>query len=327
MRDREFVVARNIKPGGDLMKETGKSLSVLLILLGFIGGAQAAKPPVDFDIDVVYGDDNRLDVFEITDNAQLRWADSTVSVFSASKLTTSDDGKTVVLKTGHHGRNTRLCTNERFYDQPDGAFCSGVLVGKDLVLTAGHCVESMFGCFMSKFVFGFSVKKQGDNPVSVPAGEVYSCREIVKREQDNHGADFAVIRLDRSVAGHEPLEINRSVQVENGTKIVLVGGPSGIPLKIASGARVIDNKKDKGFFVANTDSFHGNSGGPVINAYTGLIEGVLVRGEDDYVFDPALRCKRNRICKDDGSNCRGEDVTRASAFAPWIPALTAKPLF
>jgi hypothetical protein len=49
-----------------------------------------------------------------------------------------------------------------------------------------------------------------------------------------------------------------------------------------------------------------------------LIEGILVSGETDYVYDAEAKCTLNKLCADDG--CRGEKSTRVSYAAPFIPA-------
>lgn len=61
------------------------------------------------------------------------------------------------------------------------------------------------------------------------------------------------------------------------------------------------------FFVANLDSFGGNSGSAVFNVTTEEVEGILVRGEADYKKKPGSSCGTPFKCKDDA--CRGEDVT------------------
>ena len=45
---------------------------------------------------------------------------------------------------------------------------------------------------------------------------------------------------------------------------------------------------------------------PAINETTGEVEGILVRGETDFVYKNS--CRVSNVCADDG--CRGEDVTR-----------------
>ncbi len=75
-------------------------------------------------------------------------------------------------------------------------------------------------------------------------------------------------------------------------------------MKIAGGAK-IRSVRDQ-YFIANLDTYGGNSGSAVFNSSTGEVEGILVRGEVDYIFDNG--CRRSKKCTNDG--CRGEDVTR-----------------
>lgn len=66
------------------------------------------------------------------------------------------------------------------------------------------------------------------------------------------------------------------------------------------------------FFSANLDTFQGNSGSAVFNAETGMIEGILVRGEEDFIPNQAEMCIEANKCAND--KCRGEDVTRLTAI-------------
>ena len=70
-----------------------------------------------------------------------------------------------------------------------------------------------------------------------------------------------------------------------------------------------------GFFVATTDSYGGNSGSAVLSQETHQIEGVLVRGETDFVIEG--NCHVSKVCAEDA--CRGEDVTKVAAITPFIP--------
>ena len=88
---------------------------------------------------------------------------------------------------------------------------------------------------------------------------------------------------------------------------MVIGHPSGLPTKISDGAIVRENA-NKVFFQSTLDTFGGNSGSAVFDAKTGLVEGILVRGERDYVQDPVMNCSRPKVCK--VTECRGEDVTR-----------------
>jgi hypothetical protein len=90
-----------------------------------------------------------------------------------------------------------------------------------------------------------------------------------------------------------------------------------LPLKVAGGAKVRSNSSP-GYFVANLDTYGGNSGSAVFNAQTLKVEGVLVRGETD--FNDSGSCTVSNRCSD--SSCRGEDVTRIASVIPFIPKNT-----
>jgi V8-like Glu-specific endopeptidase len=265
----------------------------------------------------IYGPvDHRRDLYQVTDAALLRLADSTVSIIGSENLELDATFSSYHLVTVPLGVDKELCDGENFSNQPSLANCSGALVAPDLVLTAGHCMKDQDECQGMSIAFGFSVKTEGQEPDSLPLSEVFSCKEIVARAQVVGGADFAVIRLDRPAYRHLPLKVNRGGLLATGTPLVVIGHPSGIPAKIAEGARVMDTGDDFKF-VANLDTFGGNSGSPVFNAKTGLIEGVLVSGARDYTYDESRGCVLTRHCEE--GECDGERSTRASIVAPFIP--------
>jgi hypothetical protein len=78
-----------------------------------------------------------------------------------------------------------------------------------------------------------------------------------------------------------------------------------LPTKFADGAAVRNNQPDA-FFVANLDTYGGNSGSPVFNSDTHEVEGILVRGDADFVQHG--NCQVSLVCPTTG--CRGEDCTR-----------------
>lgn len=273
----------------------------------------AAPAAAQVDGQVIYGSDDRIDVYQ-TENSKLRsLADSTVALMQASSVRT--EGAVAKLETEPYGAGNGLCKEEPFYDQVTAAFCSGSLVAPDVIMTAGHCVTSQENCAGIKFVFGFAVKQKDQMPTSVPAKDVYGCKQLLGREQINDGQDWALVKLDRPVTGHAVLKLNKTGVIENKTPIVVIGHPAGLPTKIAGGAEVRDASKE-GYFVANLDTYGGNSGSAVFNAKTGLVEGILVRGEQDYVYKGS--CRVSNVCPADG--CRGEDVTKISSVSDKIPA-------
>ncbi len=295
--------------------KTTLSAAALLILpiLSFAGGKS------------IYGDDNRLDFFAASADMQAL-SDSVVSFWKADSIDTLNPGG-AKLKTTNFGDRMNLCPGEKFREQPIGAFCSGSLVGEDLVMTAGHCIKNDTDCKNTKLVFGYAVKKEGTEAVTtMPSSEVYGCAKIVKRflggepgspnpAPQTLGPDFALIQLDRKVSGHKPFAIARPSTLKAGDGVFVIGHPVGLPLKVAGGATVRDFSKS-GYFVADLDTFGGNSGSPVFNARTKKIEGILVRGDTDFQDSPA-GCTTMATYTQTGG--RGEDVTKISALSSYIP--------
>lgn len=276
--------------------------------MAMVGLLLAVPATAQVDGDVIYGNDDRLDIYQVNNSIVLKLADSTVGLFKASRVHVGDPSGEAHLVTDSYSEKYNLCPDERFFNQRTGAFCSGSLVGPDLLMTAGHCVKSEVDCKDTKFVFGFAITKEGELPHMIPAREVYGCRQLLGRHQDDVGADWALIRLDRLVTNHKPLAMNRSGTIRKNTPLFVIGHPAGLPTKVAGGASVRD-PYPQGFFVANLDTYGGNSGSAVFNASNGQVEGILVRGEVDYVWRG--NCRVSKVCTNDG--CSGEQVTKASA--------------
>ncbi|MBC7385307.1 MAG: trypsin-like peptidase domain-containing protein [Cryobacterium sp.] len=292
------------------MKLTPGLVSIALTVFSYSFTSAFADDPKP---KVIYGKDDRLDLFAVTNSRDLALADSTVALISVNGLKPTATGFDIAGDP--FGAAYSLCQTERFFEQPTGASCSGSLVGEDLVITAGHCIPDAESCETTKFVFGYGVKEDGVFPTSARSDDVVGCKEIVDRKQIGDGADYAVIRLDRKIENHRPLSINRGADVKNGDKIGVIGHPCGLPTKVAFGESEVRDATPNGFFRANLDTYGGNSGSAVFNTKTGLIEGILVRGENDFVEKDG--CRVSHLCAPTG--CRGEDVTKISALAHLIP--------
>ncbi len=267
----------------------------------------------------IYGRDDRIDLYQVESSKVRKLADSTIALFQASDV--SLQGGVAKLSLQPYGAGMGLCKDEPFWDQKNGAFCSGSLVAPDVIMTAGHCVTDQDSCVGTKFVFGFDITdKDKGTPDSLPADNVYGCSKLLGREQIDDGADWALVKLDRPVAGRQPLRLNATGKITKGTPLFVIGHPAGLPTKVAGGAAVRDDSH-AGFIVANLDTYGGNSGSAVFNAKTGLVEGVLVRGENDYVWRDGGKdgesCRVSNRCPDDG--CRGEDVTRIANVIAHMP--------
>ena len=271
--------------------------------------------------DVIYGQDNRLDEYEVSDVNILAAGDSMVALVSPSQLIDNHDGTFSLpmetyaqwyLLADPIGTGNPLCSDEPFRDQPNPAWCSGFLVAPDIIATAGHCACAD-DCAAMVFVFGF-VMLDADTPVlTIDESQIYYCSEIIANRIA--AADWALVRLDRPVTDHNPLRVRSEGTIPGGEDLLVIGHPVGLPRKYAGGATVRDNTEPE-YFQANLDTYGGNSGSAVLSANTLQVEGILVRGNPDFVRDGS--CDRSNVCPDTGCPY-WEDVTRATEFAALLP--------
>jgi len=260
---------------------------------------------------VIYGVDNRLDLYEVISPTLRQDADSVVALLRDTHVVDNGDG-TSSIQTESFRESQRLCASERFGLQPVAAFCSGVLIGPDLVATAGHCVKDADFSTV-RFVFGFRMIDATRAQARIANGEIYRAVAIAGRKLTQSASDWCVVRLDRAVSNHRVAPVRRAGAISEGQGVHVIGHPSGLPTKLAGDATVRDNSHPT-FFVANLDTYGGNSGSPVFNSVSHEVEGILVRGDTDFV--PVNDCFVSQVCPNQG--CRGEDCTRVSEFVSFI---------
>ncbi len=274
----------------------------------------SALPPVDSvgqsKDPVVYGTDNRMDVYAHADaTLRARAQQSTVALMNPSDFNASNPNNvTFTASTLQSAFN--LCSTERFLSDLTPAFCSGTLIDDDLVLTAGHCITSSSACTNTRFVFNF-YRTGATTMQTVTTADIFSCQSIVVRQQatvNGQNLDYAIVRLDRPATPRfVPAPVRTATTaIAAGQAVTVIGSGSGIPFKIDSGGTVRDPRASTlDYFVATTDTFGGNSGSGVYENSGYTVAGILVRGETDYVANGS--CNVVNVCSESG--CRGEDVT------------------
>ncbi len=267
---------------------------------------------------VVYGTDDRVDVYQETDPALKALAGSVCALISISDLTALGGGGWQIDASAYRYQGLPPCAGEPFATQPTAAYCTGFLVGSDIVATAGHCYDTSDYAGV-RFVFGFEMKDASTPNLDVADNQVYTGVVLLGHELNTStGLDYSVIQLDRAVTapGAAPLAIRCTGTVPVGTAVGVIGYPSGLPEKIAFGAttHVISNTPT-GYFVANLDTYAGNSGSPVFNAGTGVVEGILVRGNTDFNVNGS--CFVSNVLPD--TTVDAEEVSKAVTFAQFVP--------
>jgi V8-like Glu-specific endopeptidase len=264
--------------------------------------------------DVVYGDDNRLDVYQVTNALHKNLARSTAGMINIGHFVNSSQrGFFDLQQTRTLEEAKNVCPSEAFSQQHVAPNCSGFLVGPDIIVTAGHCFKTFSTpetvCRNFAWVFDYSMTSPTHNPTqNVPLENIYLCNEVLHAELSPF-MDYAIIKLHRPVEGREPLKFRTSGKISNNADLVVIGHPTGLPTKVSTGGRVTWNV-DSTRFSATLDTFQGNSGSAVFDAQTGQIEGILIQGKSDYRLskkeDPNSCVVVNK-CDNQGRNCEAGD--------------------
>lgn len=256
----------------------------------------------------VYGSSYSKDYFEISNQQILDDTDSVVAIFESNSIQDNNDDTSSLL-TKKFGEKYDLCQSEKYRKQPIGAFCSGVLVGSDVIATTGHGIDSN-NLSETRFIFGFKVKDVNETNIVINNLDIYKGKEIINRKFSSNGPDWALIQLDRKVMDHKMARIRTDGKISDNTKVHVIGHPCGLPLKLGYDAIIKDNSNDY-YFAATLDTYGGNAGAPVFNSETHEVEGILVRGETDFIS--VGNCNKSLICPTTG--CRGVDCTRTTTFS------------
>ncbi|EQC46570.1 serine protease [Bacteriovorax sp. Seq25_V] len=202
--------------------------------------------------------------------------------------------------------------------------CTGFLVADDIMVTAGHCVVDQADCEDSLWIFDFDHKVASKKSFSEK--NTVGCKEIINKQEVNNEEvyiDYAILRLTRKMTDRKPLKFREQGTVEKLSSLVMIGHPLGLPMKVTKGANVW-HTDEEWVFTANLDAFGGNSGSPVINESTGLVEGILVRGGEDFT-DTEDGLATANICAVNNTEeiCTiGEEVTRITKLG--LPELLNK---
>lgn len=259
-----------------------------LLLSGCVDEGDAEKLGM-LEGEAIFGEDDRTEYYLADPAMQAIARESVVALMLAQSLDVTDpsDVQIVAMELGWaYG----LCAGERFFDQPTAAFCSGTLIDDDLVLTAGHCVETFTDCHSTAFVFDYYYEADG-RLASITSQDIYHCKELLVQEFSTtvtgsvtEGQDYAIIQLDRPVgAPHTPRPVNLShAPLALGESVTVIGFPTGLPAKVETAGVVLDPQPIQlQRFTHNTDSFGGNSGSGTLDS-SFEVAGILVLGVNDY---------------------------------------------
>jgi hypothetical protein len=223
---------------------------------------------------VILEPDGRSDVYQVAAPAVLRNVDGVALMTYTSSLSMHDGVVDLPVTSLQQAFN--VCGSERFAAQPraNADRCTAYLVAPRLVVTAGHCVDfAPAGSDISQYslIFGFQMLDPTTARTTFAASDVYTTLRV--NALCDELADCAVLELDRPVTNHTMLQLRRSGEPTTADSVYTLGHPFGLPLKYDAPEaiyRVAINT-----LISTLDVAGGNSGSPLINAETHLVEGTL----------------------------------------------------
>lgn len=278
----------------------------------------------------IYDFDDRKDLTDFATGSVSHQVAQAVALVTRDQYVTCNELGGCELKTKLYSEyqveiEEPLCEREPFRDHllvESGG--TGFLVAEDILVTAGHVLSTQTKCDKARIVFGFV----GHGMLT--ESQVYRCAEIIQGV-DTGEADYAVIRLDRPVKGREPLTFRKSGKIPDLSTVWMVGHPIGLSMKVTGGGTLTKND-DSIKFYGLLDTWNGNSGSPVFDPQTGVVEGILVTGESgDITIEGELLisdgCWYSKVYCNDASPTSvvcddktefGAGIMRATVFAPYV---------
>ncbi len=228
---------------------------------------------------IVYGNDDRVAVATEFERGR-----AVAALIPWEFLRADDSTLQYFVRAPTVSETFALCPGERLADEPAAAICTGVLVGVDVLLTAGHCALPRI-CDDYAIVFDYTLNDRGE-VAPIPASSVFACQNIIRRELPNKfdqtSADYGWLRFAHPIerAPVAPLRCD-SVELDFGDTVSMLGFPLGTPLKLHERGTVYDDGgPDYQTFISSLDASHGNSGAPVFDE-SGHLAGILGEGGYD----------------------------------------------
>jgi V8-like Glu-specific endopeptidase len=170
-------------------------------------------------------------------------------------------------------------------------FCSGVNIGNNYFLTAGHCLGDVCYSITDKRAVNYRVSFNYQLPICPSTGNSAIQENIYSLTVVEHGTcngiDYAVFKLDPAAEkyfGHA----NLTTHVPTiGTPVAISHHPDGAPKKLSIGS-VTSTESKTGEIQHSAHTWWGSSGSPVADPITHKVHAIHVQGTADQKFHAAL---------------------------------------
>ncbi len=264
---------------------------------------------------MIFGNDDRLDRYQLESDAQLSYSRSTAALTLKSRLKLNRDQTYSInfdIPGTGRAQSVGVCLHP-FVGQPNLiSYCSSTLIGPDLLLTSGHCFYRGTSqtpdqvCAESVALFDYSLNQLGFDPVRFLPDQIYSCKklEIYAHQGD---FDYAIVRLDREVKGREifaPVMANRSIPLKTKYQYWTSGYPRGLPNKTILNAEYFDFWGTSNFTALfQMETMGGSSGSSIIDPVSRKIIGIVASSDcSDSEWSEEHKCFYEPIF---ANQCRG----------------------
>lgn len=261
-------------------------------------------------------EESRRDYYEIKDEQTRKNADCVAAICRERDLIPSKEGS-LTLRVKNYGKAFNLCQSEPFYHQDiaAGRLCTGFLVKKDIIATAGHCLDEQN---LKDLCFIFSYKMTGSS-VQVPEisqKNIYKGVSIIHRicKREGNKSDWALVQLDRKVKGQAVVKLSKK-EITTNKPVYIIGHPVGLSLKYSPGARL--RCICEAYFSADLNVYNGCSGSPVFDSETHEVIGIVVRGHTRD-FRLVESCWKSVIYSRSDRYSPNPQCTRVSEFIDYV---------
>jgi V8-like Glu-specific endopeptidase len=270
---------------------------------------------------ITQASDDRHEVFEAPNTTGVnRNIAATAAVFPDRSIRpASGDSNDWRLSGGVDtvGFSYGLCNGERFAKQKAPSSCTAFLVAPQVVATAAHCVRDSDDLRNLLFVFGFDCTSEENCRDTFNVCNIYQGIAVERKMTGN--VDWALVKLDRTVVGRDPVIRRTSGTITSGTKLYMVGHAAGGPTKYINNGRLLTLMSDS--FTADLDGFEHNSGSPVFNEATDELEGIFITAGDTFAPRDDKQCNITVVC---GEACPA--VAMSVAELPAVAVVGTKPV-